>query len=231
MLRIFISKINREHVLEQTVEALKKGSIVAYPTETFYGLGVKFDREDSLKKLCGIKKRAGDKAMPLIFGDRKLLPYATKSPNQKALLLMEEFWPGPLTLILHAKKSISRYITAGTGRVAVRIPGTSFALSLAQKANFFITATSANLSGMIPAQDADAVARYFGDRIDIVIDGGPTPGGLPSTIVDVTGGGIRILREGAISKELLREFSQKHSLTFNFGEVDYSKMHGETGRI
>ena len=119
---------------------------------------------------------------------------------------MEEFWPGPLTLILRAKKNISRYITAGTERVAVRIPGTSFALSLAQKANFFITATSANLSGMIPAQDADAVARYFGDRIDIVIDGGPTPGGLPSTIVDVTGGGIRILREGAISKELLREF-------------------------
>jgi len=217
MLRIFISKINREHVLEQTVEALKKGSIVAYPTETFYGLGVKFDREDSLKKLYDIKKRAGDKAMPLIFGDRKLLPYAIKSPNQKAILLMEEFWPGPLTLILHAKRSISRYITAGTGRVAVRIPGTSFALSLAQKANFFITATSANLSGMIPAQDADAVVRYFGDKIDIVIDGGPTPGGLPSTIVDVTGGGIRILREGAISKELLREFSRKHSLTFNFG--------------
>jgi len=206
MLRIFISKINLEHVLVQTVEALKKGSIVAYPTETFYGLGVKFDMEDSLKRLCDIKNRARDKAMPLIFGDRRLLPYAIKSPSQKAILLMEEFWPGPLTLILRAKKNISRYITAGTERVAVRIPGTSFALSLAQKANFFITATSANLSGMTPAQDADAVARYFGDRIDIVIDGGPTPGGLPSTIVDVTGGEIRILREGAISKELLREF-------------------------
>ena len=211
MLRIFISKINREHVLEQTVEALKKGSIVAYPTETFYGLGVKFDIEDSLKRLCDIKNRARDKAMPLIFGDRRLLPYAIKSPNQKAILLMEEFWPGPLTLILRAKKNISRYITAGTERVAVRIPGTSFALSLAQKANFFITATSANLSGMTPAQDADAVARYFGDRIDIVIDGGPTPGGLPSTIVDVTGGGISILREGAISKELLREFLRSTS--------------------
>ena len=211
MLRLFISKINLEHVLVQTVEALKKGSIDAYPTETFYGLGVKFDIEDSLKRLCDIKNRARDKAMPLIFGDRRLLPYAIKSPNQKAILLMEEFWPGPLTLILRAKKNISRYITAGTERVAVRIPGTSFALSLAQKANFFITATSANLSGMIPAQDADAVARYFGDRIDIVIDGGPTPGGLPSTIVDVTGKEMRILREGAISKESLSEFLKKTS--------------------
>ena len=211
MLRIFISKINLEHVLVQTVEALKKGSIVAYPTETFYGLGVKFDIEDSLKRLCDIKNRARDKAMPLIFGDRRLLPYAIESPSQKAILLMEEFWPGPLTLILRAKKNISRYITAGTERVAVRIPGTSFALSLAQKANFFITATSANLSGMTPAQDADAVARYFGDRIDIVIDGGPTPGGLPSTIVDVTGKEMRILREGAISKESLSEFLKKTS--------------------
>ena len=211
MLRIFISKINLEHVLVQTVEALKKGNIVAYPTETFYGLGVKFDIEDSLKRLCDIKNRARDKAMPLIFGDRRLLPYVIKSPSQKAILLMEEFWPGPLTLILRAKKNISRYITAGTERVAVRIPGTSFALSLAQKANFFITATSANLSGMIPAQDADAVARYFGDRIDIVIDGGPTPGGLPSTIVDVTGKEMRILREGAISKESLSEFLKKTS--------------------
>jgi L-threonylcarbamoyladenylate synthase len=114
-----------------------------------------------------------------------------------------------LTLIFRAKKNISRYISAGTGKVAVRIPGKSLALSLAQKANFFITATSANLSGMTPAQDAEAVARYFGDKIDIVIDDGPTPGGLPSTIVDVTEGEVKILREGAISKESLNGFLKK----------------------
>ncbi len=209
MLRIFISRVNLEQVLAQTVEALESGSIVAYPTETFYGLGVKFDIEDSLKKLSDIKKRERDKAIPLIFGNKKLLPVVIKSPNQKAMLLMEHFWPGPLTLIFRAKKNVSRYITAGTKRVAVRIPGKSFAFSLAQKANFFITATSANLSGMTPAQDAEAVARYFGDKIDIVIDGGPTPGGLPSTIVDVTGGELRILREGAISKESLSGFLKK----------------------
>lgn len=209
MLRIFISKINLEQVLAQTVEALERGCVIAYPTETFYGLGVKFDIEDSLKKLYDIKKRARDKAIPLIFGNRRLLPIVIKSPNQKAMLLMEKFWPGPLTLILQAKKNISRYITTGTGRVAVRIPGKSFALSLAQRANFFITATSANLSGMTPAQDAEAVVRYFGDKIDIVIDGGPTQGGLSSTIVDATEKEVRILREGAISKESLSEFLEK----------------------
>ena len=209
MVRIFILKVNLEQALVQTVEALRNGRIVAYPTETFYGIGVKFDLEDSLKKLYDIKKRARDKAMPLIFGDKRLLPLVARSANQNTLLLMENFWPGPLTLILRSRKNISGYITAGTGKVAVRIPGKSFALCLAQKADFFITATSANPSGMIPAQDAEAVVRYFGDNIDIVIDGGPTPGGLPSTIMDVTGRKVRILREGAISRESLGEFFKK----------------------
>jgi len=211
MLRLFISKVNLDQALVQTVEALEKGGIVAYPTETFYALGVKFNLEDSLKRLYAIKKRPKDKAIPLIFGNERLLPLVVKSTNQKSMLLMENFWPGPLTLILPAKRNISRYITAGTGRVAVRIPGKSFALSLAKKANFFITATSANLTGMTPPQDAETVVRYFGDKIDIVIDGGPTLGGLPSTIVEVTERELRILREGAISKELLSEFLKKIS--------------------
>lgn len=210
MVRIFLSKTNMEEVLARTVEALKKGSIIAYPTETFYGLGVKFDMEDSLKRLYNLKKRPEDKAIPLIFGKRELLSLVTKSVNRQAMLLMERFWPGPLTLILHAKKDILRYITASTRRVAVRIPGKSFALSLAQRANFFITATSANLSGMPPAKDAETVIRYFGDKIDIVIDGGTTFGGLPSTIVDVTGKEVRILREGAISRESLSDFLKKN---------------------
>ena len=201
--------MNLEEALDQTVKALKKGSIVAYPTETFYGLGAKFDLEDSLKKLCYIKKRAADKALPLIFGNRRLLSLVAESVSQDAVLLMEKFWPGPLTLLLRAKKNISKYITAGTGKVAVRIPGKSFGLTLAQKTDFFITATSANLSGMIPAQNAEAVIRYFGDKIDIVIDGGSTPGSLPSTIVDAAGKDVRILREGAISEESLSKFLKK----------------------
>ena len=209
MVRIYISKTNLEEALGRAIEALKKGSIVAYSTETFYGLGVKFDLEDSLKNLCCIKRRPGDKAIPLIFGDRRLLPLVAESVSQNALLLMEKFWPGPLTLLLRAKKNLSKYVTAGTGRVAVRIPGSSLGLALVQKASFFITATSANPSGMIPARDADTVIRYFEDKVDIVIDGGSTHGSLPSTIVDVTGKSIEILREGAISKEALSKFLKK----------------------
>jgi len=203
MLRIKVSEINMAQVLRHTVEKLANGDIVAYPTETFYGLGVKFDLEDSLKNLYEIKQRPKDKAMPLIIGNKELLPLIAASVNNIALLLMDRFWPGPLTLILSAKENLSEYITAGTHKVAVRIPGESFALHLAKYANFPISATSANLSGIPPAKDAETVIRYFGDRIDLIIDGGPTSGELPSTIVDVTEREMKILRDGMIKKELL----------------------------
>lgn len=204
MLRIRVNELNLEQVLHYTADMLKKGGIIAYPTETFYGLGAKFDMEDSLKKLYDIKQRHEEKAMPLIIGNKELLTVITASMNKTAVSLMDRFWPGPLTLIFPAKENLSEYITAGTHKVAVRIPGESFALYLAITASFPITATSANLSGTSPAQDAETVIRYFGDKIDLIIDGGTTSGGLPSTIVDVTGDEIKLLREGMIKKELLK---------------------------
>jgi L-threonylcarbamoyladenylate synthase len=204
MLRIKVNELNLEQVLHYTADMLKKGGIIAYPTETFYGLGAKFDMEDSLKKLYDIKQRPEEKAMPLIIANKELLTVITASMNKTAVSLMDRFWPGPLTLIFPAKENLSEYITAGTHKVAVRIPGESFALYLAITASFPITATSANLSGTSPAQDAETVIRYFGDKIDLIIDGGTTSGGLPSTIVDVTGDEIKLLREGAVKKELLK---------------------------
>lgn len=205
MLLIKVSEINIKEVLQQVVKTLKGGGIVAYPTETFYGLGVKFDMEDSLKKLYDIKQRPKVKALPLIIGDKGLLPFVVSSVNRIAVSLMESFWPGPLTLVFDAKDNLSEYITGGTRKVAIRIPGESFALQLAKTTGFPITATSANLSGMPPAQDASSVVRYFGDKLDVVVDGGSTSAVLPSTIVDVTGDEIKILREGVISKELLEK--------------------------
>jgi L-threonylcarbamoyladenylate synthase len=203
VLRIKVHETNMEEVLQHAVDILKKGGIVAYPTETFYGLGVKFDLENSLIKLYNVKQRPEDKAMMLIIGNKKLLPIVTAYISNVAVTLMERFWPGPLTIIFPAKENLSDYITAGTRKVAVRVPGESFALHLAKSTSFPITATSANPSGIPPAQDAETVIKYFGDKIDLVVDGGSTSGGLPSTIVDVTENEIKILREGAIKKELL----------------------------
>ena len=209
MFRIKLHEENVAEVLQHSVNMLNNGGIVSYPTETFYGLGVKFDREDSLQKLYEIKQRSDDKALPIIIGSRDSLSQIVSSVNDKAVSLMNRFWPGPLTLILRAKKSLSSYITAGTHSVAVRIPGESFALRLAQYAGFPITATSANPSGKTPAHDAETVLQYFGNRIDLIIDGGVTKGTLPSTIVDVRGENIEIVREGAIKRELIHTHNNR----------------------
>jgi len=200
---------NLNDIIGKAMGMLNKGGIVAFPTETFYGLGVKFDIEASLKRLYELKKRPEIKPMPLIIGNMEMLSMVASSVNDTAYKLMEKFWPGPLTIILKAKKSLSKYLTAGTGKVAVRIPGESFALHLAREAGFPITATSANISGMLPAEDAETVKKYFGDRIDLIIDGGKTPGGLPSTIADITGNDVKILREGAIPASAIYNFIKK----------------------
>jgi len=198
---------NNSQALVSAIRILKKGGIIAYPTETFYALGVKFDLPGSLQTLYEIKKRPREKALPLIIGEKEIIGLVAAPVSKKTLSLMDKFWPGPLTLILAAKENISEYLTAGTHTVAVRIPGRSFALNLARAVDFPITATSANISGMPPAQDAATVVQYFGDAVDLILDGGRTPGGNPSTIADVTGKDFRIRREGAIGKEVFYRFA------------------------
>jgi len=187
--------------LEKASAIIKGGGIIAYPTETFYGLGVKFDNIAALRRLYRIKHRSMDKALPLTIGEKRMLQLIASSITGSAEKLAEKFWPGPLTLLLPARPDISGFITAKTGKIAVRVPGESFALDLARSLGFPITATSANISGMPPADNADDVIRYFGDAIDLIIDCGKTPGGKPSTIIDASEEKIQILRAGAVSAE------------------------------
>lgn len=193
---------NIDEAIHTAITVLKNGGIVAYPTETFYALGVKYDIEPALKKLYEIKQRPKEKAMPLIIGSVEQLPLLTDCISDSAKDLTARFWPGPLTILFNARSVLSGYITSGN-KVAVRVPGESFALELAKIAGFPITATSANISGMPPADSASMIMDYFDDAVDLIIDGGGTKGGLPSTIVDITGNAPRILRRGAINTDSL----------------------------
>lgn len=201
-----ITENNLKEVLEKAITVLNNGGIIAYPTETFYGLGAKFDSDEALKRLYELKSRDKDKPIPLIIGNKQLLFSLTDTVSDTAELLIKKFWPGPLTLIFKAKESLSGYITAKTGKVAVRIPGESIALRFAESAGFPITTTSANISGSKPTESADEVIGLFGGKIDLVIDGGKTPSSMPSTIVDVSGKNLEILREGAIPESVIRKF-------------------------
>ena len=213
MISLALNKDKIDDALSKAVDILKEGGIIAYPTETFYALGVKCDLPRSLKRLYELKKRPREKAMPVIIGKRTVRS-GIVSPEWRehippfAQALMDRFWPGPLTLLLPAQEGLPEDLTAGTGMIAVRMPGESFALRLTHHAGFPITATSANLSGTPPADSAEMVIHYFGKRIDLVIDGGRTPGGLPSTIVDVSGGKVVMVREGAVTRDEIERHVQ-----------------------
>ncbi len=198
MLILSLYKNPTEEVIHKTLRVLKEGGIVAYPTENFYALGVIASNETAVKRLFHLKKRPLGKAVPVIVGSNNVLSFIVKSIPLQAVKLMEKFWPGPLTIVFDSQDNLPILLTGSRGKVAVRIPGSSFALTLARSADFPITATSANPSGRPPSQKPEEVINYFGEDIDLIVDGGKSPGGKPSTIIDVTVTPTQVLREGSI---------------------------------
>ncbi len=199
MLILPLKENNHSEVFAEALRVLENGGIVAYPTESFYALGVSAIDGDAVKRLFEVKKRPAEKPLPIIVGNTEILWAIVKSIPEQAKGLMERYWPGPLTLIFEGLDSIPALLTGGTGKVAVRIPGRSAALDLAEALKIPLTATSANPSSKSPAIDSEEVADYFGDKADLIIDSGTAPGGKPSTILDVTVNPPEILREGRIS--------------------------------
>jgi L-threonylcarbamoyladenylate synthase len=195
---ITLTKKNYENAVMEAVKILKAGGIIAYPTESFYALGAMALNEKAVKKIFDLKNRPYGKPLPLIVDDIQTLLTAAKEVPDRAKEMINKFWPGPLTMIFKARKEVPLLITGDSKNVAVRIPGESAALQIAKSIKAAVTATSANLSSQPPAINVEAVLTYFGDNIDLILDGGQTPGGKPSTIIDVTVTPVRILREGSI---------------------------------
>ena len=189
--------------LAEAVRVLCEGGVVAFPTETFYGLGADARNEATVEKIFRIKGRNFRNPLSVIVAnDREVIPLVEEIPPA-AKILMQIFWPGPLTLIFRAAPSVSSRLTGGTGKIGIRVSSHPIARFLAAGLAGPLTATSANLSGGPECSSADAVIRALGDLPDAVIDGGVTPEGTGSTILDVTVFPPCILREGAISRSLI----------------------------
>lgn len=182
--------------LREAAEYVSSGRIVAFPTDTLYGLAVSPRSAAALGRLFELKGRGASRTVPLIASDlAQVERIARLTPDVERLA--GRFWPGPLTLVLPARPGLA----AGAverGRVAVRVPAHDVARALSAAAGFPITATSANRSGAAPAIDADAVAAAL-PSVDLLVDDGPAPGGLPSTIVDLCGEAPVLLRDGAVA--------------------------------
>jgi L-threonylcarbamoyladenylate synthase len=180
-------------------EVLRRGGVIAYPTETFYGLGALARDAGAVRRLASLKGRSDGKPLPLVAGDRAQVEEVAVL-DAVAERLARAFWPGPLTLVLPARAGLAEEI-AGSGTVGVRISGSDVARALALAGGGALVSTSANPAGEPPparALDIDADLRR---RLDGVLDAGAVPGGRPSTVVALNGGAARLVREGAVPFE------------------------------
>ncbi|MEM2024892.1 MAG: L-threonylcarbamoyladenylate synthase [Desulfurococcaceae archaeon] len=188
-------------VLRKAAEVLRSGGLVAFPTETVYGLGGAVFLEDSIKKIFLAKQRPLDNPLIIHVCDESTLSRVAVNVPEKAYKLINVFWPGPLTLILPRHPNIPKVVTGGLNTVAVRMPAHPIALSLIKEADVPIAAPSANLAGRPSPTSADHVIRDLYGRIDIIIDGGETLYGIESTIVNILMEPPVLLRPGAYSVE------------------------------
>jgi len=184
---------------------LTRHGIIAVPTETFFGLAVNPFQEEALSRLFALKDRALEKPVLVMVTGPEMLDQVVHDVPEVASRLMARFWPGPLTIIFPSLPHLPRLLTGGTGTIGVRQPRQSLTCRLITALGHPITGTSANRAGRRSLVRALEVAREFGDGVDLILDAGPCPGGLPSTIVDVTTSSPRLVRAGAIPPAELAE--------------------------
>jgi L-threonylcarbamoyladenylate synthase len=177
--------------------ALRRGGLVVYPTETFYGLGALARDAAAVARLGEAKLRPEGKPLPLVAADADAAFGAWSAVPEEARLLATAFWPGPLTLVAPAAPGLPAALTLGEG-VGVRVPGAELARRLCRLAGGAVVSTSANPSGGPPPASPDELDPALLARVDLVLDGGRTPGGLPSTVVELGGGRARLVRPGAV---------------------------------
>jgi L-threonylcarbamoyladenylate synthase len=194
-------------VLDRIVAVLRGGGTMVFPTETFYGLGVLATSAAAVGKVYALKKRDAGKPLSVVIADVGMAGDVAGPLSAPFAALAREFWPGPLTLVATARPSLFPSGMLGPGgSLAMRVPGTPWLRECVRRLGAPVTATSANLSGETEiSRPEDAVALFEGN-VDLIVDGGPTPGGLASTIVDLTSAPPRLVRAGAVPEAALRRF-------------------------
>ena len=191
--------------IARAAAVIRSQGLVAFPTETVYGLGADAMTESAVRKIFEAKGRPADNPVIVHIADREMLNRVAGRVTEKPELLIKRFWPGPLTLVLDRKAEVSPSVSAGLQTVAVRMPRNNIALALVRAARTPIAAPSANLSGRPSPTTAAHVKEDLNGRIDMILDGGATDIGIESTVLDVTGDPPVILRPGWITEEMLRE--------------------------
>lgn len=196
--------------VEKAAEIVKAGGVVAFPTDTVYGLGANPFIDKAVDRIYKVKGRARHLPLPILLADEAQVTDVIASVSELAGLLMKHFWPGGLTLVLPRAASFPGSATAGGDSVAIRMPDHEVTLALIRRAGVPIIGTSANLSNQPSALTAQDVKDQLGSAVDLVIDGGRCPGGVESTVVDLTGQVPVIIRQGAVLAEEIKKVYLKY---------------------
>jgi L-threonylcarbamoyladenylate synthase len=194
---------------------LRERGLIALPTESFYGLAAAPFDEQALVRLWQVKGRSEGKPILVLIGDESQLGALIRSIPPAGRVLMKAFWPGPLTIVFPAAVGLSDAVTAGTGSVGVRLSSWEPLVNLLRLVGP-VTGTSANREGHQPPRTAQEVHDSLGDVLDLIVDAGPTPGGRPSTVIDVQGP-IRIVRDGTIERDVISAQLAAHGLSLESG--------------
>jgi len=207
-----ITRPNNEETRKLAAGIISNGGLIAFRTDTFYGLGADPLNEAAVDRIKTVKGRDEGKPILLLIAELTDLDPLVLSIPPLYRKVAEAFWPGPLTIVMPADPQLPDGVTAGTGSVGLRLPDDARLRALVAECGGRLTATSANVSGSEPATSAADVQRYFPSGVDLIIDGGEVQVTKPSTVIDINANPPRLIREGAISREQL-----KKTLGFEFG--------------
>jgi L-threonylcarbamoyladenylate synthase len=188
--------------IQEAARIIHEGRLVAFPTDTLYGLGANAFNPQAIEAVYFAKARPRDKPLIVLAKDLSMVEDLVEGMDEVTRELMDRFWPGPLTLILHASAQLPACLTANTRRLGVRIPNSPISQTLLKATDLPLTAPSANRSGSRDPLDAKMVWEELSGRIDLLLDGGPVAG-IPSTILDLTCQPPKVIRQGAIPRKAL----------------------------
>jgi L-threonylcarbamoyladenylate synthase len=209
-LKTLIVKIKPCEVEAQKIQviadALSRGGVIAYPTDTYYGLGAGCFLRKPIRRIYRIKQRQMSQALPVLIADTQTVRGIAAEIPPLFRSLTAEFWPGPLTLVLKAAALLPSELVGPEQTIGVRLPAVAWLRELVRRTGFPVIATSANISGEGEISSVEKVVEVFEHKVDLIVDGGQTPGTLPSTVIDLTSGAPSLVRKGAIPKSRLKKY-------------------------
>lgn len=211
-------RLEEPRALEQTIAAIQKGGVVAFPTDTVYGIGASLTAPEALRRIFDVKDRTSAKTLPILMSSPAALKHLIHDVDPRLIALAIQFWPGPLTVIMRGLPSLPPEVLADDGTIGLRIPDHSVALTIADRCGGAVAVTSANPSGGPPALRADDIQEQLGEAIDVVLDGGIAKGDRASTVIKVTDDNeLVFIREGGAGPDAVRAV---WDAILNSGEFD-----------